>query len=113
MIQKSIKRFGRQLVLSSTACLAALCVLSADPAGRAVRAEDEVVEDAPVKEADPEEEDASSDVDPAEVDGLFEVIGEQAGFDGASDEELEKTEKKERQLIVAYGQVGAQASIHF
>ena len=112
-------RSGRSLSpVRLFAAMAALCLLWSGPAGMNVFAEDAIVADddsTAIEEGSAEETAPSGATDPAQVDGLFEVISESSGFDGdsTSNSKGKKDKKNEKKLIVGYKQVGAQASIRF
>lgn len=113
---------GRGALPAMAAGLCVLGLLSGVPSGSAVYAEEaEAIvadeEDAPdssaQQEAADQKEDTAEKVDPANVDGLFEVVSEKSDSAGKAEEDSKKKKKDEKKLIVGYVQVGAQASIHF
>ena len=113
---------GRGALPAMAAGLCVLGLLSGVPSGSAVYVEEaEAIvadeEDAPDSSAQPEaadqKEDTAEKVDPANVDGLFEVVSEKSDSAGKAEEDSKKKKKDEKKLIVGYVQVGAQASIHF
>lgn len=106
------KRAGRRLLPAA----AAFCLLFSG-LGIGVHAEESIVVDGgSAEEAPVQEENAASTADPAQIDGLFEIVSEQQGYAGEAAGETEDTKgkkKKEKQLIVGYKQTGVQASIRF
>ena len=115
MTRKAERKTGSWLY-PAAAGIAALCLLMGYPLQRAY------AEDAIVTDSQPAEEDSSpgqtadAGVDPAQVDGLFEVVSEKSGYSGESDADNNKKKdkkKSDKKLIVGYRQVGCQASIHF
>ena len=119
MIRKNEKPFGRGFLPAVLAGAAAVCFLLTSLPHRAVYAEDTVVADTgpAMDEAPVQEEPAAANVDPIEIEGLFEVISDTQGYAGESAEDpngkKDKKKNAEKKLIVGYKQVGAQASIHF
>ena len=120
-----VRRIGKGMVPVIAAGTALLYVFGGLLPERAVYAEDQVVvEDAPADDYVPadgsapvSEEAPAGSVDPAQVEGLFEVVSEKSGYDGEKADDKsgkdKKKKKKEKKLIVGYRQVGVQASIRF
>ena len=130
-----IRRTGKTIASGMAVLCAVLCLSGSFPGSRGIFAEevDAVVEDSSAAEdaamadavsgdAGTGGESAAPGTDPALIEGLFEVTGEQAGYSGEETETSDKKKgkdkgkekkKDEKKLIVGYRQVGAQASIHF
>ena len=130
-----IRRTGKTIASGMAVLCAVLCLSGSFPGSRGVFAEevDAVVEDSSAAEdaamadavsgdAGAGGESAAPGTDPALIEGLFEVTGEQAGYSGEETETSDKKKgkdkgkekkKDEKKLIVGYRQVGVQASIHF
>ena len=113
---------GRGVLPAFAAGLCVLGLVFGVPSCRSVYAEEaEAIvadeEDAPdssaQQDAPDQKEEAAREVDPADVDGLFEVVSEKSDSTGKTDEDSKKKKKDEKKLIVGYVQVGVQASIHF
>ena len=107
------------------AFVAGLCVLGlafgvpscktvyAEEAEAIVADEEDAPDSSAQQDTSDQKEDAPEEVDPANVDGLFEVVNEKSDSTGKSEDDSKKKKKDEKKLIVGYVQVGAQASIHF
>lgn len=119
-MQKHVGRIGRKLYPALMCSIAAAGLLLGCPHGTAALAEDSVVAD---EQPDAESQvtavqEAQGSSDPSQVDGLFELVGDQSGYAGESvagdsSDDKKKKKKDEKKLIVGFRQVGAQASIHF